>query len=104
MSSVQHGRIVNLHLNWLKNDGTFGIIVAGRIREGQRGVAEIYPNRPDSRIYSAFLSKDNLLFFLSARSKQELENVFIAKIRDGPLYYLHIITSTFVFLYHLIPL
>lgn len=52
-------------------------------------MAEIHPNRPESRIYSAFLSKDNLLFFLSARSKQELENVFIAKIRDGPLYYIH---------------
>lgn len=58
------------------NDVTFGIIVAGRIRErgGGKGVAEVYPNRPDSRIYSAFLSKDNLLFILSARSKQELEN------------------------------
>lgn len=64
-------------------------------------MAEIYPNRPDSRIYSAFLSKDNLLFFLSARSKQELENVFITKIRDGPLYYLHVITATFGFLNHL---
>lgn len=59
-------------------------------------MAEIHPNRPDSRIYSAFLSKDNLLFFLSARSKQELENVFIAKIRDGPLYYIHIITAAFL--------
>lgn len=67
---------------------------------GRGGVAEIHPNRPD-RIYSAFLSKDNLLFFLSARSKQELENVFIAKIRYGPLYYLHVITATFGFLYHL---
>lgn len=45
--------------------------------------AEIYLNRPDSRIYSAFLSKDNLLFFLSARSKQELENVFVAKVKVG---------------------
>ncbi len=66
-------------------------------------MAEIHPNRPDSRIYSAFLSKDNLLFFLSARSKQELENLFIAKIRDGALYYIHVITTTFGFLCHVIP-
>lgn len=69
------------------SDVTFGLIVAGRIREGGRGAAEIYPNRPDSRIYSAFLSKDNLLFFLSARSKQELENLLKAKIRVGPFYF-----------------
>lgn len=57
------------------NDVTFGIIVAGRIRDGGRRVAEVNPNRPNRRIYSAFLSKDNLLFILSARSKQELENL-----------------------------
>lgn len=85
-----------------KNNGTFGIIVAGRIREGQ-GVAEIYPSRPDRKIYSALLSKDNRLFILSARSKQELEN--LAKIRVGPLCYLHSITTTFsFFLYPLIQL
>lgn len=83
------------------DDGTFGIIVAGRIREGQ-GVAEIYPSRPDRKIYSAFLSKDNRLFILSARSKQELEN--LAKIRVGPLHYSHNITATFGFLYPLIQL
>lgn len=83
---------------------TFGIIVAGRIREGCRGVAEVYPNRPDRRIYSAFLSKDNLLFILSARSKQELENISTAKIRDKPLDYLHVITAAFGCLYNLILL
>lgn len=57
-------------------DVTFGIIVAGRLRESRRRRAtEFYPSRPDRRIYSAFLSTtDNRLFFLSARSKQDLEN------------------------------
>lgn len=83
------------------NNGKFGIIVAGRIREGQE-VVEMYPSGPDRKIYSAFLSKDNRLFILSATSKQELEN--LVKIRVGPLYYLHIITATFGFLYPVIQL
>lgn len=61
-------------------------------------MAAIHANRPDSRIYSAFLSKDNLLFFLSARSKQELENLSIAKIRGGLLYHIHVTAATFGFL------
>lgn len=59
----------NIHIKWLKSRVTFGIIVAGRVREGKD--AAIYPYRPDSRDYSAFLSNDNLLFvfvfFLSAK-------------------------------------
>lgn len=85
------------------NDVTFGIIVAGRIRErGGKGVAEVYPNRPDRRIYSAFLSKDNLLFILSARSKQELENLL--RLGTGLCTIYTLSTVAFGFLYHLIPL
>lgn len=58
----------NIHIKWLKNSVTFGIIVAGRVREGKD--AAIYPYTPDSRDYSAFLSNDHPLFvffFLSAK-------------------------------------
>lgn len=76
------------------NDETFGIIVAGRIRERGRG-AWSTPTDPVGGSTVHFCQKDNLLFILSARSKQELENVFIAKIRAGPLYYLHIYHCSF---------
>ena len=61
MSSLQHERTVNaFKLAKKMNNVTFGIIVAGRIREEGQGVAEIYPNGPDLRIYSAFLSKKTI--------------------------------------------
>lgn len=75
-----------MHLNWQKkkkNDIWHNCCWKNGERDG-RGDAEVYPNGPDRRSYSAFLSEDNLLFILSARSKQELENVSIAWIRDGP--------------------
>lgn len=47
------------------------------LEESERGMRarEIHPGRADRRIYSAFLSIDNRLFFLSAKGKQELENL-----------------------------
>lgn len=65
-------------------------------------MATIDPNRSDSRIYSAFLVKHNLLFFLSARSKQE--NFFTAKVKGGHFYHTHIIPTTFGSLYYMILL
>lgn len=69
-----------MHIKWLQSDETFGIIVAGRKKRGEGETQRSPPNKPDIIIYSAFLS---YLFFLSSRSKQELENVLINKFKDG---------------------
>lgn len=86
------------------NDVTFGMIVAGRIKEGQGSGWDLPQQTWQEDLQCISVKKDNRLFFLSARSKQELENLLIAKIRVGPWDYLHEITATFGFLYPLIPL
>lgn len=63
------------------NDVTFGIIVAGRIKGGAAEWRRSAPADLKGRSTVHFCQKDNRLFFLSAPSKQELENSLVAKIR-----------------------